>query len=183
MIFRAPAGSTPPLTWIPLVTALGVAEALEPQASIQIKWPNDLWLAQPSTESGFAKAGGILCESVGSASGSAIIAGIGINCQRDPGEVGQAACALGLPVEEVRPRVIEGIRGAWGRLIRDGVEWANESYERRAVFRRGTAVSCAEFVGLAEGLGPYGELQVRLAGGERKSVFADDVNLLRLASG
>jgi BirA family biotin operon repressor/biotin-[acetyl-CoA-carboxylase] ligase len=63
------------LSWLPLMTALGVAEAVDTVAgtSIAVKWPNDLLIAG-------RKIGGILCESGSSLrSGAFQVIGIGIN--------------------------------------------------------------------------------------------------------
>jgi BirA family biotin operon repressor/biotin-[acetyl-CoA-carboxylase] ligase len=63
------------LSWLPLMTALGAAEAIEivGSARIAVKWPNDLLINE-------RKVGGILCESGTSAgSGPFQIIGIGIN--------------------------------------------------------------------------------------------------------
>ena len=63
------------LSWLPLMTALAAAEAIEivGSARIAVKWPNDLLINE-------RKVGGILCESGTSAgSGPFQIIGIGIN--------------------------------------------------------------------------------------------------------
>ena len=63
------------LSWLPLMAALGAAEAIEVVGAVRIavKWPNDLLINE-------RKVGGILCESGASAgSGSFQVIGIGIN--------------------------------------------------------------------------------------------------------
>jgi len=68
------------LSWLPLITALAAAEAIESvtSASISLKWPNDLLLSD-------RKVGGILCESVqASPSGPFQIVGVGINVNTKP---------------------------------------------------------------------------------------------------
>jgi BirA family transcriptional regulator, biotin operon repressor / biotin---[acetyl-CoA-carboxylase] ligase len=63
------------LSWLPLMAALGTAEAIETVGSVRtaVKWPNDLLISE-------RKVGGILCES-GTASGVGPfqVIGIGIN--------------------------------------------------------------------------------------------------------
>jgi BirA family biotin operon repressor/biotin-[acetyl-CoA-carboxylase] ligase len=63
------------LSWLPLMAALGAAEAIELPGTtgVSLKWPNDLMIRE-------RKVGGILCES-GSAAGNAPfqVIGIGIN--------------------------------------------------------------------------------------------------------
>ncbi|SPP65511.1 biotin--[acetyl-CoA-carboxylase] ligase [Nitrospira lenta] len=63
------------LSWVPLTTALAVAEAVQETAatSLALKWPNDLLLDE-------RKAGGILCESSLAIPDSPIVViGIGLN--------------------------------------------------------------------------------------------------------
>src|SRR5262245_53250705 len=63
------------LSWLPLITALAAAEAIESLAGITVgvKWPNDLLIAE-------RKVGGILCESGTSQGlGPFQVVGIGIN--------------------------------------------------------------------------------------------------------
>ena len=63
------------LSWVPLVSALAVAEAVQTRASLSLslKWPNDLLFQE-------RKVGGILCESVHLSSGTPIVViGIGLN--------------------------------------------------------------------------------------------------------
>ncbi len=77
------------LSWVPLVTALAVAEATQHVAavSLALKWPNDLLLHD-------RKVGGILCEStLTAANGPTVIIGIGLNVN---------VPALSFP-EELRP--------------------------------------------------------------------------------
>jgi len=63
------------LSWVPLTTALAVAEAVQTVAAISLalKWPNDLLLED-------RKAGGILCESSLTSPGNPVVViGIGLN--------------------------------------------------------------------------------------------------------
>ena len=72
---RPPERFTEWLSWLPLVSALAAAEAIEHVSSIpvSVKWPNDLLISE-------RKVGGILCESgTGTRSGPFQIVGIGIN--------------------------------------------------------------------------------------------------------
>jgi BirA family biotin operon repressor/biotin-[acetyl-CoA-carboxylase] ligase len=67
------------LSWLPLISALAAAEAIEQVSAIHVsvKWPNDLLISE-------RKVGGILCESgTGTRSGPFQIIGIGINVNGD----------------------------------------------------------------------------------------------------
>lgn len=68
------------LSWLPLMAALGAAEAIEivGSANVAVKWPNDLLINE-------RKVGGILCESGGSSRAGAFqVIGIGINVNGVP---------------------------------------------------------------------------------------------------
>ena len=76
---RPPERLTEWLSWLPLVSALAAAEAIEQVSSIRVsvKWPNDLLISE-------RKVGGILCESgTGTRSDPFQIIGIGINVNGD----------------------------------------------------------------------------------------------------
>lgn len=63
------------LSWVPLTTALAVAEAVQTVAAISLalKWPNDLLLDEQ-------KVGGILCESsLTTPTNPIVVIGIGLN--------------------------------------------------------------------------------------------------------
>ena len=68
------------LSWLPLMAALGAAEAIESVGSVDVavKWPNDLLINE-------RKVAGILCESAGSSgAGPFQVIGIGINVNGTP---------------------------------------------------------------------------------------------------
>ena len=68
------------LSWVPLTTALAVAEAVHTVAgiSLDLKWPNDLLLDD-------RKVGGILCESsLTSPDNPVVVIGIGLNVNMSP---------------------------------------------------------------------------------------------------
>jgi BirA family transcriptional regulator, biotin operon repressor / biotin---[acetyl-CoA-carboxylase] ligase len=76
---RQPERLTEWLSWLPLISALAAAEAIEQTSSIHVsvKWPNDLLVSE-------RKIGGILCESgTGAGSDPFQIIGIGINVNVD----------------------------------------------------------------------------------------------------
>ena len=68
------------LSWLPLITALAAAEAIESivSAPVSLKWPNDLLMAG-------RKVGGILCKNLQvSPSGPFQVIGVGINVNMNP---------------------------------------------------------------------------------------------------
>ncbi|MFD4634989.1 biotin--[acetyl-CoA-carboxylase] ligase [Streptomyces sp. NPDC058284] len=64
--------------WLPLLTGVAVATGLSRVAGVDtaLKWPNDLLVTVGGQE---RKAGGILVERAGSASGGGVVVGVGIN--------------------------------------------------------------------------------------------------------
>ncbi|MFF1381525.1 biotin--[acetyl-CoA-carboxylase] ligase [Streptomyces sp. NPDC058308] len=64
--------------WLPLLTGVAVATGLSRVAGVDtaLKWPNDLLVTVGDEE---RKAGGILVERAGSASGGGVVVGVGIN--------------------------------------------------------------------------------------------------------
>ncbi|WP_055568528.1 biotin--[acetyl-CoA-carboxylase] ligase [Streptomyces atriruber] len=64
--------------WLPLLTGVAVATGLSRTAGVDtaLKWPNDLLVTVGDQE---RKAGGILAERAGSASGGGIVVGVGLN--------------------------------------------------------------------------------------------------------
>ncbi|MEU6821633.1 biotin--[acetyl-CoA-carboxylase] ligase [Streptomyces atriruber] len=64
--------------WLPLLTGVAVATGLSRVAGVDtaLKWPNDLLVTVGDQE---RKAGGILAERAGSASGGGIVVGVGLN--------------------------------------------------------------------------------------------------------
>ena len=91
-----------PRRWEGLSLAVGVAlaEALHP--AVRLKWPNDLWLCEPSLD---RKLGGVLIEtqSLGAGPARHVVIGIGINVHTPP--PGPAAMMGVAPVgsEEIDP--------------------------------------------------------------------------------
>lgn len=93
------------LSWIPLFSALAVAECLSSQAgvTVSVKWPNDLLIGEK-------KIGGILCEQTTAANKIlAIVIGIGLNINADltsfPDELRSVATSLAVECGRAFDRV------------------------------------------------------------------------------
>lgn len=169
-------------SWVPLATAVGIAEGLSAfGSSVRIKWPNDLWLDG-------AKLGGILCEAVGSAKGSYIVIGIGLNCLHAPGNLDQETACLDRDPDSVRPLVIQSVLSVLEDIQARGVVELSRRYETLAALRPGTEIQWTSiekkmsFDGVVNGLGESGELRVQLPNGEQESLFAEDVKVRRLVT-
>ena len=154
---------------LPIVAAVGTAEALGPEA--RIVWPNDILI-------GGRKVAGILCEMSADHERVAwAVAGIGINVRSAPAlddarwEPG-ALSDLGPPPR--RADLLVTLLDALGRRYREWVGGGGagvlEAYaERDALAGRGVVVSLAggDVTGTCAGTDALGRLRVRTAAGER----------------
>jgi biotin-[acetyl-CoA-carboxylase] ligase BirA-like protein len=173
-----------PLTWIPLGVALGVhrtAQHSRPDLDLVLKWPNDLGLRDEGQ--GFRKIGGILCEGVGGANGSFVIAGIGVNCATAP-QTDQATAALEVDVDSFRESVLREILA----VFTDPVDRIRAEYARVSLLRNGDPIEWSDLrdsvsrSGTFFGYGSHGELlvdgQIEDQGKSRRhSLFSEEIRL------
>ena len=158
------------LSWLPLMTALAAAESIETvvAASIAVKWPNDLLIAE-------RKVGGILCESgMVAQSGPFQVIGIGLNVNGDrndfPEDLRETATTVrhetGHPVERNRllAQFLHELEACVEEFESRGSEQVALAYLQRCSTIgktvRATLTDGKEFVGLAEGIGQDGALRV-----------------------
>jgi biotin-(acetyl-CoA carboxylase) ligase len=169
-------------TWIPMATAIAVIEALRdlfpelsaPSEAALVKWPNDLWIDRK-------KAGGILCEAVGGRGESFVVIGIGLNCVDAPQGLDQLTISLSekigrrITANEVRETIVSHVL-SWMDLDAQRI---SSAYEKLAAFRPGTRIQWADGAqtGAVMGLGPVGELKVKISDGELVSLYAEDVKV------
>ena len=156
------------LSWLPLMTALGTAEAIEAvgTARVGLKWPNDLLI-------GDRKVGGILCESGASIrSGPFQVIGIGINVNGGradfPRGLRDAATSIrqetGQEVDRHRllVRVLEELEECLEEFLVHGFERLALAYRRRCTTLGKTVKAVLadgnEYVGTAEGIADDGSL-------------------------
>lgn len=158
------------LSWLPLIAALAAAESIETvaAASVAVKWPNDLLMAE-------RKVGGILCESGTAArSGPFQIIGIGLNVNGDRNDFPQDLRELATTIRHETGRLINRNR-LLAQLLYElevcieefaprGSERIAHAYQRRCGTIGKTVKAMLtdgkEFVGLAEAIGKDGSLTV-----------------------
>lgn len=175
---------------ITLMAALAVHDALVAACDLRtdIKWPNDIYVEA-------RKLGGILAETVETATGRAIVLGIGINLNDKalPPELKATASS----VESVTGRAVDR-EALLGQLVRAlGVRYAalnspqgaartREEWMKRSSYGEGKRVRVAcgteVFEGTTRGLAADGALRVETDGAEIKVVRAGDVTRLRSAN-
>jgi BirA family transcriptional regulator, biotin operon repressor / biotin---[acetyl-CoA-carboxylase] ligase len=159
------------LSWLPLVSALAAAEAIEQVSSlhVSVKWPNDLLISE-------RKVGGILCESgTGIRSDPFQIIGIGINVNVDhddwPTELRESATSIWQERKIVVDRnrllaqVLFELEQCLDELVVHGTNRIAMAYHQRCstIGRtvRATLGNGEIVVGLAEGISQDGSLRVR----------------------
>jgi len=159
------------LSWLPLVSALAAAEAIEQVSSlhVSVKWPNDLLISE-------RKVGGILCESgTGIRSDPFQIIGIGINVNVDhddwPTELRDSATSIWQERKIVVDRnrllaqVLLELEQCLDELVVHRTNRIAMAYHQRCstIGRtvRATLGNGEIVVGLAEGISQDGSLRVR----------------------
>jgi len=175
------------LSWLPLITALAAAEAIEHILSINVsvKWPNDLLISD-------RKVGGILCESgTGIRSGPFQIIGIGINVNSDRDDWPTDLRATATSIWQERNIVVDRNRLLAQLLLE--LEHCIDELAVHGTNRIGLAYSqcCSTIghtvqatlangdtiVGLAEGIGQDGSLRVRIQTPDSGSGTSETVDL------
>jgi len=159
------------LSWLPLVSALAAAEAIEQVSSIQIavKWPNDLLISE-------RKVGGILCESgTGTRSGPFQVIGIGINVNIDrndwPADLRDSATSIWQERKIVVDRnrllaqLLHELEQCLDELAVHGTSRLALAYHQRCSTIghkvQATLANGEVLVGLAEGIDQDGSLRVQ----------------------
>jgi BirA family biotin operon repressor/biotin-[acetyl-CoA-carboxylase] ligase len=163
-----------PADWSGLSLAVGVAlaDAIEPPVRgtaprLQLKWPNDLWLADGPRS--WRKAGGILIETTGPADARTCVVGVGLNLRPRADDAGLSSGYAWL--QEVDPaleapalllRVAPALVAALQRFERHGLEAFAAGYAARDLLRGlRVATSGAEaHEGLADGIDAHGALRL-----------------------
>ncbi len=189
-------------TWLPLVAAVGVVGALRELFSsdsaiqnVTIKWPNDVVVSKRTAvgELELSKLGGILCEAVGMKTNSCAIVGLGLNCAHTPQVLDQKVISLSellgrsIHADHVREKIIQGILTQVAKLSREGTEMIRASYMQLSALQLDTPIMWLDsstgksMKAQVIGLGPNGELSVRLDSGEKRELLAEEVKV-RLTS-
>jgi len=169
---------------IPFAAGLAVIDTCReilPGVDFRLKWPNDVRVNR-------AKLSGILIES-GTHSGLVwIAAGIGLNVRSVPEVADQdtvSLLALGAPAALQAEHVLEGLRAAfarrvrqarsdWPGLLRDWLAQAEGLGEQMVA-----GPPAARIEGVFEGLAEDGGLVLRLPNGQTQTIRAGEVELVR----
>ncbi len=176
-------------TWLPLVTGLAVAEAVDDVAGrlvrATLKWPNDVLVVRHSGE---AKLAGILSERLETPTGPVAIVGIGLNLQA--GGLPAGAVALGELLQStpdaasVTSSLLTRLDEHLEALATASATTVGAAYRRRcSTIGRDVRVELPgsrRLAGRAVGVDAFGRLVVRPAGeADVVSIAAGDVVHLR----
>jgi BirA family biotin operon repressor/biotin-[acetyl-CoA-carboxylase] ligase len=179
-----------PLTLLPLLTGVAVAEAAREWAvDARLKWPNDVLVGE-------RKLGGVLVEAAsdGTATGS-IVAGIGLNLALDPGTIDEAlrdrvtsVSALGLappPPDVAAAAVLARVAVWYHRFVSEGGDVVRVAWRALAVDWWGREVQAGAGAtavrGIARDIDDRGALVLETDAGRRVAVMSGEVRELRLA--
>ena len=175
------------LSWLPLISALAAAEAIEQVSPIRVsvKWPNDLLISE-------RKAGGILCESgTGTRSDPFQIIGIGINVNGDeedwPIDLRGSATSIWQERKMVVDRnrllaqLLLELEHCLDELATHGTNRLALAYHQRCstigITVRATLAGGEVILGLAEGIGRDGSLRVRPQAPQPESGMPEVIHL------
>jgi BirA family biotin operon repressor/biotin-[acetyl-CoA-carboxylase] ligase len=178
-----------PADWsgLSLAVGLALAEALDPTPPEQaprllLKWPNDLWLADPAAPAGGRKLGGILIETIPVGSQRMCVVGVGLNVlpQAFAGLASGYGCLQELDPAITAPlalhRLAVGLVRALLRFEREGFGSAGAQAWARRDLLAGRAVSTTQPdcpTGMAEGVDALGALLLRGPDGPKRLVSGE----------
>jgi BirA family biotin operon repressor/biotin-[acetyl-CoA-carboxylase] ligase len=153
---------------LPLAAAVAVAEAVGDEA--QIKWPNDVLIAD-------RKVAGILVEA--RAQEGWVVLGIGVNVavRAFPGELAGRAASLGRAPADVEP-FLAGLLERLERWLAAPADEVLGAWRGRDALR-GRGITWNGGAGVADGIDGAGRLVVRLAHGQTTALDAGEVHLER----
>lgn len=191
------------LSWVPLAAAVAVCKVVQiefPALSINIKWPNDLWIKGK-------KVGGILCEGASGSRGLApyVVVGVGLNTAVTPElasgpEQNSEQCSVATDLESelhltlprghagianrIRILIVEQILREIEELNAHGPSQIRDFYQAFTLTPVGTAIEWGTpaIHGVVEALGDSGELKVRTDQGQVMSLYAEEIRKFRKAS-
>lgn len=155
-----------PADWSGLSLAVGVALAQSLHPAIQLKWPNDLWLAD-------RKLAGVLIETGGSGEGQTsryTVVGVGINLVAPPPDglstapAGLAELLPGLSAGEVLERVAAPLVQAIQSFASLGFAPFQARFNARDALRDRSVILSDGSAGTARGVSERGALLVHTAG-------------------
>lgn len=181
-----------PQDWsgLSLAVGLSLARSLDPDGTlgIRLKWPNDLWVAQPHTPPGWGKLAGILIETAtvthGGHGTSAryCVVGVGINIAPPKAE-GLSTAPLGLQnlmaditAPQALAKVAKPLLSTLLAFERSGFEPLQNAFHARDALHDATVTLSDGRSGTARGVNATGALLVDTAQG-LETITSSDVSV------
>lgn len=181
-----------PVDWSGLPLAVGVAlcRALDPlprdgEPRLMLKWPNDLWLRDPSAPMGARKLGGILIETVPCGGRRMCVVGVGVNILPQAGDGLSAgyACWAELEPAASAPAALWRVAIPLAEALREFessgfTSFSREFARRDALQGRWIQASQGEACeGLARGVDARGALRLECADGREVLLSSGEVSV------
>jgi BirA family transcriptional regulator, biotin operon repressor / biotin---[acetyl-CoA-carboxylase] ligase len=182
-----------PVDWSGLSLAVGVAlaDVLDPVGEVataprlRLKWPNDLWLADPSTALGGRKLGGILIETVPAHGRRMCVIGVGLNVRPDNlGAVSTGYASLEeLQTGQTAPQVLSQLAPHLVRALLSFESSGFASFAERFAARDllagrwVTTTSADTPEGRVEGVDERGALRLIATDGRRSVIHSGEVSV------
>lgn len=184
VLLRPPASAQLPL--LSLMAAVAVAETLLARgaAGVDIKWPNDVLVAE-------RKLSGILVEAASAGrEAPRLILGIGVNLNQQFFPAGLSATATSLRLATGQVTAVDQFRdqllvhlAQWYERWQRAPQTINARWQELSSYARGQAVTVTladeQLTGVTEGLTESGALRLRTADGAMKIILVGEVARLR----
>lgn len=146
----------PDLSGLSLAVGVALAQSLDPAgSSIQLKWPNDLWLHG-------RKLGGVLIETAAAGENRYVVIGVGINIASSPVEGAAYLQELrpAMSAAQAAEQIAQPLAKAVALFEREGFGAFAGAFAQRDALR-GKSVQLSDGAqGTAQGVGPGGQLLV-----------------------
>jgi BirA family transcriptional regulator, biotin operon repressor / biotin---[acetyl-CoA-carboxylase] ligase len=181
-----------PVDWsgLSLAVGVGLADALEPSTQgqphrLMLKWPNDLWLLDPSAPMGGRKLGGVLIETVPAPGRRLCVVGVGLNVlpqaleSLSSGYASLSELRSGLSAPETLHAVAVPLVRALKQFEAAGFTAFAERFAARDLLagRWVTSTLADTPQGRAEGVDERGALRLLCADGRRVAVSSGEVSV------
>ena len=177
-----------PREWsgLSLAVGLSLAQSLDPEGALGVglKWPNDLWVAQPDMPGGWGKLAGVLIETALTAGAAPdqpryCVVGVGINIA-PPQEPGLSTAPLGcqqLSPQATAPSTLAQVALPLLKTLlafeREGFAPFQAQFNARDVLHDRSVSLSDGRVGTAQGVDASGALRVETAQGSERITSAE----------
>jgi len=169
----------------PGATVAAAAAMADTPTRLALKWPNDLWLRDPSAPGGGRKLGGVLIETLSLGATRMVVVGVGLNVQPQTlsGLASGYACLQEIDPQMSAPDALHRIAMPLVQALLDfqarGLSPLLPAYRRRDLLcgRRVSTTLAEARSGVALGIDTQGALRLRLPDGREQLVTSGEVSV------